>query len=301
MDYSDPFDIITHLIIGSEGTLAFISHIVYRTVTSPPFKATALMMFPQINEACRTAERMQALPVAAAELMDRASLRSVAGKAGMPTMLNGVSATTTALLVETQAADWATLSSNVQAIAEALEKRVTITTSDGGRTHEWQMAGADLALPAIFTDNAAQSDNLWNVRKGLLPSVGAVRNLGTTVIIEDVAFPIQHLAPATLALQTLFATHGYREAIIFGHALAGNLHFVFSPNFGHTVELDRYACFMDDIAAWSWMTMTVHSRPNTAPAATWPLLWKRSGAAPPTASCARSKTYSTPRVASIPG
>jgi D-lactate dehydrogenase len=68
--------------IGSEGTLAFISHIVYRTVDAPPFKATALMMFPQIEEACQTAHRMQALPVAAAELMDRASLRSVEGKGG---------------------------------------------------------------------------------------------------------------------------------------------------------------------------------------------------------------------------
>ncbi len=248
VDYIDPFDIITHLMIGSEGTLAFISHIVYRTVTSPPFKATALMMFPQIEGACRTAHRMQALPVAAAELMDRASLGSVEGKAGMPAMIRGVSPTTTALLVETQAADFATLSSQVQAIADALEKRVSLRTTDGGRTHEWRLEGADLAFPAIFTDHAGQSDNLWKVRKGLLPSVGAVRDLGTTVLIEDVAFPIHSLAPATLDLQALFDKHGYREAIIFGHALAGNLHFVFSPNFGHSVELDRYARFMDDIA-----------------------------------------------------
>jgi D-lactate dehydrogenase len=248
VDFSDPFDIITHLMIGSEGTLAFISHIVYRTVASPPFKATALMMFPQIDGACQTAHRMQALPVAAAELMDRASLRSVEGKAGMPAMIRGVSPTTTALLVETQAADFATLSSNVQAIADALEKQVTLRTTDSGGTHEWQLTGTDQAFPAVFTDNAGQSDNLWKVRKGLLPSVGAVRSLGTTVLIEDVAFPIQSLAPATLDLQRLFEKHGYREAIIFGHALAGNLHFVFSPNFGNAAEIDNYARFMDDIA-----------------------------------------------------
>ncbi len=248
IDYTDPFDIITHLIIGSEGTLAFISHIVYRTVESPAFKATALMMFPQINGACRTAERMQALPVASAELMDRASLRNVESKAGMPAMIRGTSPTTTALLVETQAADFDTLSTNVHAIADALEIKVRRHPSDGGRTHEWRLEGSDLAFPAAFTDNAVQSDNLWKIRKGLLPSVGAVRRLGTTVLIEDVAFPIRSLAPATLDLQTLFDKHGYREAIIFGHALAGNLHFVFSPNFGQTAELDRYARFMDDIA-----------------------------------------------------
>ena len=248
VDFSDPFDIITHLMIGSEGTLAFISQIVYRTVASPPFKASALMMFPQIEGACQTAHRMQALPVAAAELMDRASLSSVEEKAGMPSMIRGVSPTTTALLVETQAADFATLSTNIQTIADALEKRVTLRTTDDGGTHEWQLAGTNQAFSATFTDDAGRSDGLWKVRKGLLPSVGAVRNPGTTVLIEDVAFPIHSLAPATLDLQSLFSKHGYREAIIFGHALAGNLHFVFSPNLGHPAELDRYARFMDDIA-----------------------------------------------------
>jgi D-lactate dehydrogenase len=248
VDYTDPFDIITHLMIGSEGTLAFISQIVYRTVAAPPFKATALMMFPQIDAACQTARRMQTLPVVAAELMDRASLQSVEGKAGMPAIIQGVSATTTALLVETQAADFATLSDNVRAIADALEKPMSLGTPDGGRTHEWQLTGKDLAVPAVFTDDAGRSDSLWRVRKGLLPSVGAVRRLGTTVVIEDVAFPIHSLAPATRDLQTLFDRHGYREAIIFGHALAGNLHFVFSPDFGIRDEVDRYARFMDDIA-----------------------------------------------------
>ncbi|BBO67770.1 oxidoreductase [Desulfosarcina alkanivorans] len=248
VDYSDPFDIITHLMIGSEGTLAFISHIVYRTVAAPPFKATALMMFPKIDDACRTARRMQDLPVVAAELMDRASLRSVEGKTGMPAMIQGVSPTTTALLVETQAADFATLSAHVREIADTLEMPMSTRSVPGGRTHEWQLAGAGMDVPAVFTDDAGRSDSLWRVRKGLLPSAGAVRRLGTTVLIEDVAFPIHSLAPATLDLQALFGRHGYREAIIFGHALAGNLHFVFSPDFGIPAEVDRYARFMDDIA-----------------------------------------------------
>ncbi len=246
-DFSDPFDILTHLMIGSEGTLAFISHIVYRTVEAPACKATALMMFPQIEGACRTAEQMQSLPVAAAELMDRAALASVENKTGVPAMIRGVAPTTTALLVETQASDGATLSANVQAIAEALEMRVD-RPSGSGRDHRWQLDGRELIGPAVFTDNREQSDRLWNVRKGLLPSAGAVRRLGTTVLIEDVAFPIERLASATVELQSLFTKHGYGEAIIFGHALAGNLHFVFSPNFGRQVELDGYARFMDDLA-----------------------------------------------------
>ncbi len=248
VDFDDPFDIATHLMIGSEGTLGFISQIVYRTVPSPAFKATALMMFPHIDGACQTARRMQALPVAAAELMDRASLASVEGKPGMPAMIRGVSPTTTALLVETQAVDFATLAANVAAIADGLGTHLNRRTPDGGRTHAWHLEGADFSHPAIFTDDSDRGDHLWKVRKGLLPSAGAVRRLGTTVLIEDVAFPIHSLAPATLDLQALFDKHGYRDAIIFGHALAGNLHFVFSPDFGNSAEVERYARFMDDIA-----------------------------------------------------
>jgi D-lactate dehydrogenase len=247
VDYSDPFDIITHLMIGSEGTLAFISHIVYRTVAAPPFKATALMMFPQIDAACRTAERMQALPVVAAEIMDRAALRSVEAKPGMPSVIRGIAPTATALLVETQATSFDDLSTNIQAIADALQNQLSVQSLDGGRAHAWQMVGNELIAPAVFTDDAGQGDQLWKVRKGLLPSVGAVRQLGSTVIIEDIAFPIRSLAPATHDLQRLFTKHGYDRAIIFGHALAGNLHFVFSPDLGQRTEVDRYARFMDDI------------------------------------------------------
>jgi D-lactate dehydrogenase len=86
------------------------------------------------------------------------------------------------------------------------------------------------------------------VRKGTFPSVGAVRATGTTVIIEDVAFPVDRLADATLDLQALLHQHGYGEAIIFGHALEGNLHFVFTQDFGTPAEIERYGRFMDAVA-----------------------------------------------------
>ena len=74
----------------------------------------------------------------------------------------------------------------------------------------------------------------------MFPSVGAMRAAGTTVIIEDVAFPIERLAEATLDLQRLLREHGYAEAIIFGHALEGNLHFVFTQGFDDPAEVERY-------------------------------------------------------------
>jgi len=87
----------------------------------------------------------------------------------------------------------------------------------------------------------------WKVRKGTFPSVGAMRRTGTTVIIEDVAFPVESLAAATLDLQVLMRQHGYSEGIIFGHALEGNLHFVFTQDFSDAAEVARYERFMDDI------------------------------------------------------
>ncbi len=68
-------------------------------------------------------------------------------------------------------------------------------------------------------------------RKGLFPSVGAVAAAGTTVIIEDVAFPVDRLADAAVDLIRLFEKHHYDNAIIFGHAKDGNLHFVITQGF----------------------------------------------------------------------
>ncbi len=102
--------------------------------------------------------------------------------------------------------------------------------------------------PVAFTTDAAQCAALWKVRKGTFPSVGSRRATGTTVIIEDVAFPVERLAEATHDLQRLLRAQGYHDAIIFGHALEGNLHFTFPQDFGADAEVQRYARLMDEVA-----------------------------------------------------
>ncbi|PGH58370.1 4Fe-4S ferredoxin [Azospirillum palustre] len=229
VDYEDPVDILQHLMIGSEGTLGFISAITLRTVPEHPHKASALLFFPDIAEACRAVALLKAAPVDAAELMDRASLRSIQDKPGMPPQIRGFGSEVAAVLVETRAESAAALDSNVAEIAAVLAGCVTI--GDTG-----------------FTTDAKACEGFWKIRKGLFPAVGAIRQTGTTVIIEDVAFPLPRLADATRELQALFERHGYREAIIFGHALEGNLHFVFTQAFDTQAEIDRYRRFMDDVA-----------------------------------------------------
>jgi len=51
---------------------------------------------------------------------------------------------------------------------------------------------------------------------------------GTSMLIEDVACPVNKLADMTTDLVEMFQKFGYKDASCFGHALEGNLHLVFS-------------------------------------------------------------------------
>ena len=228
VDYSDPVDILAHLMIGSEGTLGFISEITYLTVEEHPHKASALILFDHLEVACSAVSALKPMPVAAVELLDRASLRAVQEKAGMPPTLRALPADGAALLIEIRAETATALDLKVDAVAAALQ-------------------AFHVAAPLRFTTDAAESAALWNVRKGIFPAIGAVRPTGTTVIIEDVAFPVERLAEATLDLQRMLREFGYPEAIVYGHALDGNLHFVFTQDFGSAAEVDRYRRLMDAV------------------------------------------------------
>lgn len=232
VDYDDPIDIISHLMIGSEGTLGFIKEITFKTVPEYKDKASALMIFKNTKDACDAVIVLKTQckeNVAAAELMDRAGLRSVENKEGMPEFLKTLSPSATALLVETRAPNDELLDHNITTILDKLSH-------------------IEPEMPLHFTKDVAEYTKYWKIRKGLFPAVGAVRENGTTVIIEDVAYPIESLADATLELQALFTKYGYNEAIIFGHALDGNLHFVFTQAFDDEAEVKRYEAFMQEVA-----------------------------------------------------
>ncbi|WP_275097108.1 FAD-binding and (Fe-S)-binding domain-containing protein [Sedimenticola hydrogenitrophicus] len=230
IDFEDPIDILQHLMIGSEGTLGFISEIGYHTVPDHPCKSTALILFPTVEIACRAVVLLKQTPVTAVELMDRAALRSVQEKPGMPAWLRELDDEVAALLVDVRAADEATLKCRVADVGQAL-------------------VPIPLVREAEFTADPTAYQALWNIRKGLFPAVGAVRTTGTTVIIEDIAFPVPQLAAAVRGLHLLFEKYHYHEALIFGHALEGNLHFVFTQDFSTEEEVRRYQGLMDEVCA----------------------------------------------------
>lgn len=228
LDYGRPVEILRHLLIGSEGTLAFIAEAVLTTVPDLPVKYTGLLLFPDLHAACAAIVPLRDAGAVALELMDRASLRSVENQPGIPPSIKTLPDGAAGLLAEFQAADE--------------RERATLET----RAREG-VGGLRLIESARFTHDATEQALFWRIRQGLFPSVGAVRQSGTTVIIEDVAFPVERLADAAVELTGLFRKHGYDNAIIFGHAKDGNLHFVITPPFNDRAAVEHYARFIDDM------------------------------------------------------
>ena len=229
IDYDDPIDVLSHLIVGSEGTLGFVSEVVFRTVPEHAHKATAFLVFEDIVIASQAVMALEPQPVAAVELFDRASLRSVEDKPGVPALVKTLPGEAAALLVETRAESPDALAANVARIETAL-------------------AAIPMLAPMAFTADAGEAAKLWNVRKGLIPSAGGARPNGTSMIIEDVCFPMEKLAPAVHDLRALLDDTGYTDATIFGHALAGNLHFLLAQDFDKPSEVERFDRFMKGLS-----------------------------------------------------
>ena len=228
IDHEHPLDILAHLLIGAEGTLAFIAEAVLQTVPDYPFKSTTLLYFPNIYAACQAIVPLTNAGAAMVELMDRASLHAVENLSGMPDIVKTLPETAAALLIEFQE----------NTIGE-LEERV----------NKFLLSTSELSLynAPVFTNDPVEQDFLWKVRKGLFPAVGAVRASGTTVILEDIAFPVEKLGDAILDLQELFRKYHYFNAIIFGHAKDGNIHFVVTQSFNAQEEITRYDLFMREV------------------------------------------------------
>lgn len=227
VDFERPIDILAHLLVGSEGTLGFIAEITLNTIPDKPLKATALVYFRELTDAGAAVHGLAESGAEVIEIMDRASMESVADDMQYGFAVEGNCA---ALLIEYQ-----------EESEEALAARVA-------QGHAL-LAQYRLLEPAEFVRDATRRDHFWHMRKGLFPSVGAIRQRGTAVIIEDVTVGTSRLAEAITDLQQMFVTYGYDDAIIFGHAKDGNLHFVICNDFSRQDDITRYAGLMDELVS----------------------------------------------------
>ncbi len=230
LDFSQPVEILAHLMVGSEGTLGFLAEITLNTLPAYPYKYTGLLLFENVQAAAAAVFPLRDSGARAIEFMDRASLRSVENEPGIAHLLEGLPETAAALLVEYQC---------------GTEEEMARAQATASRT----CTPLPLLRPANFTSDAGEQSLLWKIRKGLYPSIGGMRRQGTTVLIEDVAFRVEDLAEATGDLQSLFQKHHYPEGIIFGHAKDGNLHFVLTPSFNDQASIQQYERFMNDVVA----------------------------------------------------
>lgn len=265
--FDDPFEIIAHLMVGSEGTLAFLSEVTMKTEYDYPYKASAMLYFKTIKEACRAVVAMKAIDnsqltsdnetvrhdsaancqlstvnsplVKGAEMLDYKSLSSVndpvflkykgeVASSALPGVEPGDETGLTAVLTETKARTPEELQQNISAIEACLQAFTTY-------------------IPVRFTDRPEEYSKYWAIRSGIFPSVGGTRQPGTTCLIEDIAFHIEDLPEATAELQQLIARHGYDDACIYGHALEGNYHFIINQSFSTQAEVKRYEDLMNDI------------------------------------------------------
>ncbi len=244
--FYDPFDIIAHLMVGSEGTLAFLSEVTMKTEYDYPCKASAMLYFKTIKEACRAVVALKKVTdeagewtVKGAELLDWKSLASVndpvflrykgeVASSVLPGVEPGDESGLTAVLTETKARTPEELNRNIATIENVL---------NAFRTY----------IPVHFTDKPEEYSQYWAIRSGIFPSVGGTRKPGTTCLIEDIAFHIEDLPEATAELQQLIARHGYDDACIYGHALEGNYHFIINQSFGSDEEVKRYEALMNAV------------------------------------------------------
>ena len=230
IDHTHPLDILAHLLIGAEGTLAFIAGAVLETVPDYPCKSTALLYFPDIYSACQAIIPLTDAGALMVELMDRASLRSVENMVGMPAIVKELPPAAAALLIEFQENTYDELEFKVNGFLQSVTE-------------------LSLLNAPVFTSDPIEQDFFWKVRKGLFPAVGAVRASGTTVILEDLTFPVSKLGDAILDLQELFVKYNYTNAIVFGHAKDGNIHFVVTQSFDEPEEVKRYDLFLREVVA----------------------------------------------------
>jgi D-lactate dehydrogenase len=225
LDADEPVEIFRRLLVGSEGTLAFIAEVVFETVPVPPLTTTAWIHFPSIDAAVAPVQDLVASGATAVELMVAPALITAAwNMVGAPQEWKELPPESAVLLVEFGGVDEGDLAAQVLRAEAILGSHETIR-------------------PIAFTRELEEIELAWRVREGLHGLIGRVRPEGTALIVEDVCVPPARIAEGAKDLQALLTEHGFLPGVA-GHASAGNLHFMLTPDFAKQEDLERYEAFM---------------------------------------------------------
>lgn len=227
LDFTRPVDILSHLIVGSEGTLGFVAEATFNTVELMAAASTALAIFSTLSDATAVLPALVDAGLATIELMDATSLRVAQLLPNAPAGLAGLSVENhAALLVEFQAA-------HQHGLDKLLSESLCVFGS------------LPLIAPVEFTSDPRRRADLWHIRKGLYTAVAGARPPGTTALLEDVVVPIARLGTTCEELIQLFGLYEYDNSVIFGHAKDGNIHFMLNERFDDPASLKRYQRFTE--------------------------------------------------------
>lgn len=228
LDGDTPLQIFKKLLVGSEGTLAFIAEVVMDTIPLPRFNSVAFLIFPSIDSAIEVVPSLVEKGASAVELMVAPALTAASQLiAGTPSYWAQLDPKAAALLVEFGADTEHALN----------EKEAEVSA---------MLAAKGLIRPINFTSVEEAIELAWHVREGLLGLVGKQRPAGTMLITEDVCFPPAQLAAASHDLQALLQRYGFTPGIA-GHAAHGNLHFMLIARLDEEEGRERYSAFMKDL------------------------------------------------------
>ena len=229
VDHDSAAQILAHLIVGSEGTLGFVAEATFNTVPLLKYAATALLVFDTLRAATDALVDIIATTPATVELMDAASLRAALFDPESRDALPSFEIVEhCALLVEYQS---------------STEPHLDELSSEA----EQLFAGLHLTATPVLSRDPKVRASLWHIRKGLYATIAGARPSGTTALLEDVAVPVARLSETCAGLTRLFEIHGYADAVIFGHAKDGNVHFLINEDFTTEANVARYRAFTEDM------------------------------------------------------
>jgi len=230
LDAETPVEIMRRLIVGSEGTLAFISEATFEAVAQPKMTTCAWLHFAGIEEATEPVNALIEAGARAVELMVAPALIVASYNIrGTPEIWRELDPTSAALLVEFGGEDDGELEAAQTRAAQVLSSR-------------------HLLSPPVFHRDHETVEMYWTVREGLHGLIGKMRPAGTALIVEDVCVPPARIAEGARDLQALLGEHGFLSGVA-GHASAGNLHFMLTPDFSKPEDLERYDAFMEKLIA----------------------------------------------------
>ncbi|MDQ2962514.1 MAG: FAD-binding protein [Pseudomonadota bacterium] len=198
---------LAHLLVGSEGTLAYFARLTLKLSPLPRTKVLGVVNFPSFHSAMASACRIVELKPVAVELVDRTMIDLACANAAYRPIIERalVGAPEAILLVEFAGADAAAQKAKLAQLFELM---------------------GDLGLPGsvvAIAEPAAQKA-LWEVRKAGLNIMMSMKGDGKPVsFIEDCAVPLEHLADYTERLTEVFRKHG-TQGTWYAHASVGTLH-----------------------------------------------------------------------------